>query len=112
MNRARIVFNVVLAVAATAGGIALLTRDRWTWMIDDSALVFTDTALLLLALSLLLLAGFTASITLAWARGDVEMPSPDEAVPHPAYRGRLLARYWYLIGPSLACFLGALWLAM
>lgn len=111
MNRARVLINVSLSLAAAAGGIALLLSDRWTWSGGEGELVFTGASLWLLGVGLLFLAGFVASIARDWALGEVEMPPGDAAEPHPAYQGRLMVRYWYLFGPALGCIAGALWLA-
>lgn len=111
MNRFRIGLNVVLMLGLGAAALHLLSRERWVWIIDDDMLVFTGGSLRLLAISAMFLALFVGAVTQGWIRGSVPLPPADEPHPHPAYRGRLLVRYWYFVLPGLACFLGALWLA-
>lgn len=112
MKAVLILMNVVLSMAVAAGGIVLLLRDSWTWNSGASELVFSGTSLGLLGLGCLFLAGFVASVTRAWAMGELEMPRTDGLGAHPAYQGQLMVRYWYLFFPCLGCIGGALWLAM
>ena len=102
---------MVLGLAALAGAGVLLTLDRWVWRFGNDKLVFSGVALDLLAIGLLFFAGFAITVAVAWLRGNIFMPAADDPVPHPAYRIRLLMRYWYWSVPAAIAFAAALWLA-
>ena len=111
LNRFRVLVNLVLGLAALAGAGVLLTLDRWVWRFGNDKLVFSGVALDLLAIGLLFFAGFAITVAVAWLRGNIFMPAADDPVPHPAYRIRLLMRYWYWSVPATIAFAAALWLA-
>lgn len=114
MDRTRILTNAVLAIALLGGAAylllsgSLLLRDRWN---PQTGTLFSGVSLYLLAGALISLAGFAAAVARGWLRGDVAMPDPHRLRPHPDCKGRLIARYWYLLAVALACLIGAFVLA-
>ena len=110
MNRVRIAINIALGLALFYGAIYLLQQDsyflRERWRIPSPmGTLFAGTALYLLAAGLALMGAFAAAIAYGWISGKVAMPDAEDAIVHPAYKGTLLVRYWYLVLPALGCIL-------
>ena len=114
MNVLRIVLNGVLAVFCVWGGAYLLWQesyflhDRWH---PETGTYFSGVSLYLLAAGLFLLGAFAAAVALAWLRGTIPMPGRRELRPHPAYKGQILVRFWYLVVPALVLIPGSFLLA-
>lgn len=111
LNRFRVLVNLVLGLAALAGAGVVFTLDRWVWGFGNDKLVFAGVALDFLAIGLLFIAAFAITVAVAWSSSNIFMPAADDPVPHPAYRIRLLMRYWYWSLPAAIAFAAAFWLA-
>ncbi len=112
MSGIRILLNLVLAVALAAGGAHILSTDPFIWGGGaGEAMKFTGAARYLLALGLFLVAAFALAVARRWFRHRGTRPPDHHVDPHPKYRVRLMARYWYFTGPALGAFLLALFLA-
>lgn len=114
MNSLRITFNVVLAIAMFGGGTYLLgqdsffLRDRWD---PSTGTLFQGMTLYCLALGLFFLGAFGGMVGYAWAKGALPMPSESTIRPHPAYKGSVIARFWYLVLPAVVLIMLAFFLA-
>lgn len=97
--------NLLLATALVVGGVLLLRqeafflRDRWEPAVGT---LFAGWSLRFLAGTLFGLAAFAGAIAFGWLRGTFRQPAGRTWV-HPAYKGQLLLRYWYLIVLALGC---------
>ena len=114
MNAIRIAVNVALTLLFVWGGVYLFgqesffLRDRWH---PETGTYFYGASLYLLGASLFCLAAFAAAVALAWIKGTMPMPGRREIRPHPAYKGQIIVRYWYLVIPAFALLLGSFVLA-
>lgn len=114
MKFPRIVTNLVLTALLLGVGVYLLSagslflRDRWN---SQAGTLFSGVSLYLLASAMFCLAAFSAAVARAWLRGDIAMPECGRARPHPDYKGRLIARYWYFVALAGACLVAAFLLA-
>lgn len=98
----RIPVNFALATLLTAGGVWLLRQDLWLLPAKNDpghALCFAGLSLRLLAGALFALATFALAV--AYGRLTGRIPASGYGDPHA--KGRILARYWYLIATALAC---------
>lgn len=98
----RLLTNLVLATVLTGAGVVLLTRESWSLPAKNDpghALLFHGASLYLLAAALFTLAAFA----LAVARDRLAGKIPEGSVSHPADKGRILARFWYLVATALLC---------
>jgi hypothetical protein len=67
--------------------------------------------LYLLAFGLFFLGAFAAAVARSWMIGAIPPPDPRRGRPRPDYKGRIIARYWYLLAPALILVLGAFMVA-
>lgn len=114
MNSLRIALDIVLAVSMFWGGIHLLGQDaffladRWD---PRTGVLFQGMTLYCLALGLFFLGAFAGMVGYAWAKGTLPMPSGSTIRPHPAYKGSVVARFWYLVLPAVVLIVLAFLLA-
>ncbi|MBE0435208.1 MAG: hypothetical protein IBX56_05320 [Methylomicrobium sp.] len=114
MHRIRITLNITLALGLFAGGIYLVgqesffLRDRWD---PNTGTLFHDVALYCLAFGLMFLGSFAGMVGYSWAKGTLPMPSQERIRPHPAYKGMVITRFWYLLLPAICLILLAFLLA-
>ncbi len=114
MNLLRILINIVLTIFCFSSGIYLLGRRSFLLHIPSfpqGGTRFAGAPLYLLAFGLLFLGAFAAAVLLAWLKGTLPMPGPWEIRPHPAYKGRILVRYWYFVLPAFVLLISALLMA-
>ncbi len=103
MDRLRIALNIVLALAAFTGAIYLLGQDsfvlvdRWNHTMGT---LFQGLTLYCLAFGLLFLGSFAGVVGYSWAKSILPTPSKDRIRPHPAYKGMVIVRFWYLLLPA------------
>lgn len=114
MKDFRIAVNAVLALALFGAGLYLagqesfFLRDRWH---PGTGTLFQGAALYCLASGLMLLGAFAGRVGCAWSAGALPMPGDNTIRPHPAYKGLLIARFWYLVLPAVVLILLAFLLA-
>jgi hypothetical protein len=114
MNSLRLVLNIVLAIMLLAGGAYLLAQesfflsDRWN---PEFGTLFRGTTLYFLAWGLALLGILAGVVAYGWASGKLPMPDPSTIRPHPAFKGTMIVRFWYLVVPALLLVLLAFLLA-
>ena len=104
MSRLRIALNIALALVMFAGGIYLLGQDSFflgdSWDHSTGSL-FQGVALYCLAFGFMFLGSFAGIVGYSWANGTLPMPSEDRIRPHPAYKGMVITRFWYLLLPAI-----------
>jgi hypothetical protein len=106
--------NGVVAFCCFSGGVSLLARgsfflrDRWH---PEAGTYFSGVPLYLLAFGLFFLGAFAVAVARAWMMGAIPLPDPRRGRPRPDYKGRMIARYWYIVAPALILVLGAFMLA-
>jgi hypothetical protein len=111
---ARILVNLLLAVASLLAAGYVLVHDPVyvpTRAGSGSGLLFAGPARLLLLAGLLGLAAFAGAVARAWMRGNIPLPPPGAIRPDAVYRGRIMARFWYLLLTAILCLASALLLA-
>lgn len=114
MNSLRIALDIVLSVSMFWGGIYLLGQDaffladRWD---PATGMLFQGMALYCLAFGLFFLGAFAGMVGYAWAKGTLPMPGGSTIRPHPAYKGSVIARFWYLVLPAVVLIVLAFLLA-
>ncbi len=99
---ARILTNLALAALLTGAGVWLLRQDHWSLPMKHDparALLFHGASLRLLAGALLSLAAFALAVAYGRLTGRI----PDTDPRDPTAKGRLLARFWYLILTAFVC---------
>lgn len=104
MDQLRIALNFVLALGMFAGGFYLLGQD--TFFLDDrwdhsTGYLFQGVTLYCLAFGLMFLGSFAGMVGYSWARGTLPTPSKDSIRSHPAYKGMVIIRFWYLLLPAI-----------
>lgn len=112
MNLLRITANITLTVLLLIASLHLLFVESFALR----SMVFTGWGRYLLAVSLLLMAAFAGAVARGWIRGNIPKPPAssfrfDPTYVHPAYKGRLLVQYWYIVLPALMCLVLAFVLA-
>lgn len=109
MDIIRIGVNIALST--------LLCAASWHVLFVESLVVrdvlFIGPSRYLLSISLLFMAAFPGLIAGGWITGTLSTPPPslfrfDPTYVDPAYKGKLLVRYWYVVVPALICFVLAL----
>lgn len=106
--------NTVLAVVLLGGGFYLLGEDsffladRWN---PEVGTLFHGTTLYCLATGLILLGAFAGKVAYDWVKGTLPMPDRNTIRPHPAYKGALLVKFWYLVLPAVVFIMLAFLLA-
>lgn len=114
MDRLRIALNIALALVMFAGGIYLLGQnsfflgDRWD---HSTGSLFQGVTLYCLAFGLMFLGSFAGMVGYSWAKGTLPTPSKDRIRPHPAYKGMVIMRFWYLLLPAICLIVLAFLLA-
>ncbi|WKZ79755.1 MAG: hypothetical protein QY327_10455 [Fimbriimonadaceae bacterium] len=104
MDRLRIALNIALALVMFAGGIYLLGQDsfflgdRWD---HSTGSLFHGFTLYCLAFGLMFLGSFAGMVGYSMAKGTLPMPDKDRIRPHPAYKGMVIVRFWYLLLPAI-----------
>lgn len=104
MNILRITTNIALSGLLFMAGLHILSVDSYAL----HGLLFAGLARYLLAASLMFMVGFVGAIAYGWIRGSIPKPPAssfrfDPTYVHPAYKGEMLVRYWYLVLPALIC---------
>lgn len=106
--------NLLLAALCFAGAVYLVSAgrffllDRWT---RGMGTLFSGLSLYMLAGGAFALGAFAGAVALEWMRGTLPMPGAEEVRPHPAYKGRIIVRYWFLVIPAFLLVTGAFLLA-
>jgi heme/copper-type cytochrome/quinol oxidase subunit 2 len=114
VNSLRVILNIVLALLLLSGGAYLLGQrsfflsDRWS---PESGTLFHGVTLYLLAFGLIFLGVFAGAVAYCWIRGVLAMPDRNAIRPHPAYKGAMIVRFWYLVLPAVLFILLAFSLA-
>lgn len=114
MNSLRVILNIMLALLLFSGGAYLLGQrsfflsDRWH---PESGTLFHGITLYLLSFGLILLGAFVGAVAYCWIRGILPMPDRNAIRPHPAYKGAIIIRFWYMVLPAVLFILLAFFLA-
>jgi H+/Cl- antiporter ClcA len=114
VNSLRVILNIVLALLLICGGAYLLGQrsfslsDRWS---PGNGTLFHGVTLYLLSSGLILLGVFAGAVAYCWIRGILPMPDRNAIRPHPAYKGAMIVRFWYVVLPAVLFILLALFLA-
>jgi heme/copper-type cytochrome/quinol oxidase subunit 2 len=114
VNSLRVILNILLALLLLSGGAYLLGQrsfflsDRWS---PESGTLFHGVTLYLLAFGLIFLGIFAGAVAYCWIRGILPMSDRNAIRPHPAYKGAMIVRFWYLVLPAILFILAALFLA-
>ena len=112
MNSFRIMMNILLSGILIAAGLYLLSTDSYSL----HGMLFIGTSKYLLSAALLFMAGFGGMIAWGWITGSIPKPPAstfwlDPTYVDPGYKGKLIARYWYVVLPVIGCFVLAIALA-
>jgi hypothetical protein len=97
--------NLALTAALVVGGVLLLRqdafflRDRWDPSVGTR---FSGSSLRFLAGTLFGLAAFAATVAAGWLRGSVPRPA-ERILVHPAYKGQIFLRNWYVLLLTFVC---------
>jgi hypothetical protein len=114
VNSLRVILSIVLALLLLSGGAYLLGQrsfflsDRWS---PETGTLFHGVTLYLLAFGLIFLGAFAGAVAYCWIRGILPMPDRNAIRPHPAYKGAMIVRFWYLVLPAVLFIVLALFLA-
>ncbi|HRQ24452.1 MAG TPA: hypothetical protein PLF42_13570 [Anaerolineales bacterium] len=106
--------NIALTITLLGGGVSLLGQDsfflaeRWD---PEIGTLFQGAALYSLATGLILLGAFTGTVAYHWINNIMPMPERNIIKPHPAYKGALLVKFWYLALTAVVLILLAFLLA-
>lgn len=104
MDRLRIALNIVVALGTFTAAIYLLGQDSF-FLVDrwdhTMGTLFHGLTLYCLAFGLLFLGSFAGAVGYSWAKSSLPTPSKDRIRSHPAYKGMVIVRFWYLLLPAI-----------
>lgn len=114
MNKLRVILNIVLALLLFSGSAYLLGQHSFFLSNRQNPAIgtlFHGVTLYLLASGLIFLGTFASAVAYCWIRGTLPTPERNTVRPHPAYKGAMIVRFWYLVLPAALFILLALFMA-